>query len=597
MRFVWAVVAFILAAVLIGAGVAQRTVFLGPRTHDAQIEVTGETPYVLVDGEVLGKLPGSQTLRIVGDGDVFAAYARTGDMQAWLADASYEHVTLGGDGEITTETVEPTAESDDDAAGTRDPAGSDLWLEQFQENGELTTSLKLPDEMSVLIAADGTEPAPADVSVTWPITNATPWAGPLVVAGGIALLIGLLLYVLGIRHVRRSRGPRRKSSALPPVEPGPAELEGDGAKGVISSSRRGRAITGGRRRLVALPALAVAGVLFAGCSAEAWPQFAETPSPTPTPTVVAPDDQPEPALTMGQAERILADISETVAQADEDNDADLAAQRLDGAALAVRETNYTLRAKIKDYASLGAIPASPIKILLPQAVDDWPRSALIVAQDEADETVPPSIMLVTQTDPWSDYKVQYIASLEASAQIPEVAPAWLGTTMVPPDSSFLVMPPQDVAAAYADVLNDGEDSEFHTAFNLEGDQFREAVAAKRAETLKNFNKTGEETGTLKFDATAGGYEPLSLATLQSGAIVAVSLDETDTVKPTDEDAVIKLDGDDAVRTLSGEEETSTGITTTFSDQLFFYVPGQGSDEKIQLLGYASSIFDAKVIDE
>ena len=39
MRFVWAVAAFVLAALMIGAGIAQRTVFQGPKTETASISV------------------------------------------------------------------------------------------------------------------------------------------------------------------------------------------------------------------------------------------------------------------------------------------------------------------------------------------------------------------------------------------------------------------------------------------------------------------------------------------------------------------------------------------------------------------------------
>ena len=86
------------------------------------------------------------------------------------------------------------------------------------------------------------------------------------------------------------------------------------------------------------------------------------------------------------------------------------------------------------------------------------------------------------------------------------------------------------------------------------------------------------------------------ATLESGAIVAVSVNEIDTVKPTNADAVIKLDTNPTVKTLAGAEQSATGFTTTFSDQLFFYVPGLGATEKIRLLGYGSEILDAKVIN-
>src|SRR5690606_16171495 len=71
-RFVWAVVAFVLATLLIGAGIAQRTIFMGPTSQQTQLEVEQPSPYVLVDGAVLRENPGQQTLLIHGDGDLFA---------------------------------------------------------------------------------------------------------------------------------------------------------------------------------------------------------------------------------------------------------------------------------------------------------------------------------------------------------------------------------------------------------------------------------------------------------------------------------------------------------------------------------------------
>lgn len=66
MRFVWAVVAFVLAAGLIAAGIAQRTIFMGPSTQEVSVAVEEPAPYVLLDGDVLREHPGSQTLLVRG---------------------------------------------------------------------------------------------------------------------------------------------------------------------------------------------------------------------------------------------------------------------------------------------------------------------------------------------------------------------------------------------------------------------------------------------------------------------------------------------------------------------------------------------------
>ncbi|MFV0319461.1 MAG: glycosyl transferase [Microbacterium sp.] len=603
MRFVWAVVAFILAAVCIAGGIAQRTVFLGPDTERAEITATEDLPYLLVDGAVLTSMPGTQTLVVRDQGDVFAAYGRTLDLTAWLADTAYNHATIE-DGEIVVDAVEPAiVPVDEDGLeappATRDPADSDLWLDEFRQDGALVAPLKLPDTMSVLISVDGAEPAPADISVSWPLDNSTPWAGPLMALGGLFLVIGVVLWLLGIRHVRRSRGPRRKGPPpLPETQPIDLTIEA-GDKGVITagSPPTERAIARAKRAYAIVPAVAVSALLFAGCSADAWPQFAAdaSPSPSPSESVIVPDGQQQPAVTSTQAERILTEIAQVVAEADEARDGDLAGTRLTGPALAERLTDYKLNEAIADREPFPAIPAKPLAVMLPQQFDGWPRTVMSVVYDNDDATVAPTIMMLTQQDPWSDYKVRYLASLEASAELPGVAPADIGAIQVQPDSPFLVMEPGDLAAAYADVVDNGDSSEFAGMFDLTNDHFAASVAQKRQEQLDAFNETGRETATLTFATKAGSEDPLALATLESGAIVAVNILETDTVEPKNSDVVIKLEGNPTVKALTGAAESATGVVTTMSDQLFFYVPGQGSTEKIRLLGYSSEYLSAAVI--
>ncbi len=614
MRFVWAVVAFIIAAVMIGAGIAQRTVFQGPKTETAPISIEQDVPYLLIDGAVLNRLPGAQTLRAQAEGDIFAAYGRTADMEAWLSDAAYASATLDDEGEIRTRIVEPevvdettdaaadpAAEGEaagDAAAETetaepgRNPAGSDLWLDEFQQSDLLIAPLQLPEGMSVLVAKDGTEPAPAKVSVSWPIESTTPWAGPLIVGGGIVMAIGVLLYILGIRHVRRSRGPRRKGLPLPQTEPIDLSIEGED-KGVISAGAPTRRAVSGRRAFAILPVVAVSALMFTGCTPDAWPQLGPTPTPTPTQTVVVPESQQAPAVTKAQADRILSRVSAAVAEADEALDAKLAATRLDGAVLAERTTNYKLRGAIADRAPLPAIPTKSLEIILPQAFDGWPRTFMAVVSDADDKTA--NIMMLSQADQWSPYKLNYLANLEASTVLPEMAAHYVGATQVPPDSEFLMLAPQDLAAAYADVIDNGEKSEYWSLFDSENDHFRPGVLEDRQRRLDDFNQTATNTGNLTFKAAPGTVAPVALATLDNGAIVAVHVHEMEEAKPTNADAVIKLGDNTEVKALTGVDQSASGVTTTFSDQVFFYVPVLDSDEKIQLLGYSSNILDAKVI--
>lgn len=646
MRFVWAVVAFVLAAVLIGAGIAQRTIFVGPSSEEARVDIEEPAPFVLLDGDVLRINAGAQKLLIRGEGEIFTSYGRTADMEAWLSDSEYNHVTVGDEDELVVEhvaaaddegsaetpapetTATPAPEEDAEAPAGRNPAGSDLWLDSFSEENFLATDkMQLPEGTSVLIAYDGTKDAPDDIVVSWPLDTRTPLAGPLMAAGGLVLLVGLVLYVLAIRHQRRGRGPRRKGpgplpttqpidvAALPPSErealeaadgeqaPTPArkddvedaeivdEKEQDG-KSTMRAERPRR-----RRRLLALPALGLTALLASGCTAESWPEFgAPSASPSPTPTVIAPENQKPPTVTETQAERILREVSETLVQADEAKDLDLAATRLDGAPLTTRTTDYALRAKLPDRAAPAAIPTDDVEVVLPEATDRWPRTVLMLSKSTGDDTVPPVVLTMTQADPWSNYKVTNMAEMSADAAFPEVAASWLGTSLVPADSAFLSVPPNEVAAAFADVVDNGEKSASYGQFDDLALNLATSIRDSRQSLVKGLADAGAaKTSKAAFDMKPTTAEPVSMTTLDSGAIVAVSVLDVETITPTSSDVVIRFGDNKEAKALTGANESAKGAQTTYEFQLFFAVPSQGSSEPIRLLASRQDLVSVKVI--
>ncbi|PWC08254.1 hypothetical protein [Mycetocola zhujimingii] len=602
MRFVLAILAFVVAATMIVLGIAQRTVFLGPSTYGIETSVDSELPYTVIDGDVLVSEEGQQSLTVSGSDTVFVSYGRTADVLAWLGDASYNELTLDEEsGELVDAVVEPEPadtpqEQDGELTPERvtaqmeldDPRGSDLWLAEHSEEGAVVTTINVPEDISVLIASNGTDPAPSNVEISWPLDNATPWAGPLI-AGGILLLIaGLVLYLLGINHMRKSRGPRRKGiTAGPGMEkmpkvPKPSRYKSDKRHG--SAPRRQRAP---KRTMVALiPVALVSSLALSGCSAGYWPDLSSdsTPSATPTEEIeLEADDQPAPAVTTPQLERITARISTTATEADETLNADLAATRFVGPALDERKANYLIRAKIPEYASAPSIPSSPGGLTLPQATDTWPRTVMTVVQDEENPTAAPTAVVLVQASPRENYHVEYAVRLEPQAEIPEVAPATIGAAQLPPDSAFLLLPPNKLAAAYADVITNGDNSEFAPLFSGDADTLRGVIAADR-EAKKAALPT---TASIEFSVAAGSAPALALATNDSGALVSVNIAENEVVKPLEVGAKIKTTG--AVSALSGITETEKGVQSTYGDQLLFYVPPAGSTDQIRLLGFSQSL--------
>jgi hypothetical protein len=618
-RFVLAIAAFVVAAAMIVLGIAQRTVFLPPPNVVAEGTVEGGLPYTLVSGAVLNSRDGSQTVTATGSDDVFVAYGRTSDVMAWLGESPYAELSVDEEtGELTTtlrggeaaEDPEATPDpaptdsagpADPDSEGTeaevppaedagtaadsetvRDPRGSDLWLSEYAETQAVIAPISVPEDVSVLIASDGEAAAPDTVRLSWPVSNATPWAGPLIAGGILLLVVGLVLYLLGLNHLRKSRGPRRKGITA-----------GPGLEQTAKPPRRRRRARSRTRATMraAVPMLVVSGLLLSGCSASYWPDLSsggETPEPTDSAAVLpeTTEDVAAPAVTVPQLERIISRISAVATEADADRNSELAATRFSGAALQERQSNYMIRGKVSDYGVPRAIPSSPLLLSLPQATDVWPRTVFTVVGDQEDLSTPLIALMLRQETPRSNYTVDYAVSLEPNQTIPESAPAAVGAAFIPPDSPLMLVAPNNLAASYADLIAKGAESASAPLF-AESDPFREIIASDR----KAKDEGLEETATIEFATAVGDTEPLGLATVSSGAIVAVSIEETETAKPVESGAVVKPTG--AVAALVGLEETAKGTTATYADQLLFYVPPADSTDTVVLLGFSQALISAK----
>ena len=62
MRLVFAIVSFAVAAVLIGTGIAQRTIFAEPDRVVLSVSASSESPVTVIDGSALNAFAGSQTV-------------------------------------------------------------------------------------------------------------------------------------------------------------------------------------------------------------------------------------------------------------------------------------------------------------------------------------------------------------------------------------------------------------------------------------------------------------------------------------------------------------------------------------------------------
>jgi hypothetical protein len=623
-RFALAIVAFIAAAVMIGFGIAQRTVYLEPDRVSLSAEIGDQAAYTVIEPDALGAFAGKQTLTVSGSDTVFVSYGRSSDVAAWLGDAPY--VVVGYDAEaeeLTSDVVvsEPVADDSSSAGAATDPVapategeataadpaaspiGSDLWLDEFSGERSLTTTIDVPEDISVLLASDGTAPAPSDLEISWPLDNSTPWAGPLIAGGALVFIGGLALLFSGFMHHRRSRGPRRNlqkgTRRKLPSAPKPPSIRRSQVSG-------GRRAIGRAKRVAIVPLLLIPAVALTACSADYWPRFDQAPATTTAPATetALPTDDPaaddaveamEPAVTVPQMERIMRRVAVSTNEADAALDGNAIAERFAGPALAARQANYKIRAALPDQPAPVAIPASPLTLTLPQQVQGWPssgRMVLTIAKNSDDPTVAPTALVMQQATPRGNYKIVYAMSLAPDADVPEVAPASIGAPSISPEFKGLVLPPGQVAAAYGDVLLKGDTSEFATLFDPEGDVLREQLGVTGQQAI---NDALPPTADIAFSNVVGSSPTVALATNDSGALVSVSIEQTEKVTPND-GGTIGFEAGAPGAALSGfTEKSAKGVQRVIGVQLLFYVPSVGSDEQIRLLGWSESLIGASEV--
>jgi hypothetical protein len=532
----------------------------------------------VIDGAVLNAYPETQTVKLAGSSTAFAAYGRTSDVLAWVGNTNYTEVSINKN----TGKLQSTLHHGD-ANTVPNPAGSDLWLQQFTFAQAKDFQTKVPTDMSVIAVSNGKKAAPSEVSVTWPLDNSTPWSGPLILVGVIALILGLIFLLWAFNHLRRTRGPRRTPQRMPKLPKQPRfKTQPKTISGARPVGRGRRAI---RNYVAVVPAIAIGAMVLVGCSATPAPTIN---TPTASPKAAGGVASQQPVVTRIQLQKIVTRISGTVKSADASADVKLIKTRMAGPALENRLADYIIHAHHPTVQPSIAIPSSLGSYNLPEAKNAWPRSVFTVVKTGTKSSLEFVAMVLVQRSPRANYKVNYAMTLQPNTTLPRVAPIGVGATQLDPNIGLLKLQPSAIALAYGDILDKDAAATNYNLFQSKGDAFRTQVGIA---TKQEQAKALPATAKLTYTNVNGDGQVVALQTIDSGAIVAVDLNEVETVKPVQAGAAVSAEG--AIEAYLNKGTSTAGIVATYGDQLLFYVPSSSTSGKIVLLGYSQGLINAK----
>jgi len=211
MRLLVAIGLFFLSLGMLFVGVAERTIWAPPATHNLSVSYDSTNPYVIIPASTIASFGGNPTIQVSGKPVAFIASARESDISAWVGQAPHTELNVvarSGGSKLEPNSIFGTGP-------TGSPKGSDLWRDYVSNNLSASLAVTNSNDAAVLIASDGTAGAPNNVAIDWPIAHDLSQSNFLLIAGGILLIAAFIMNIWAIGHHKRRRGPRRKVPRAP----------------------------------------------------------------------------------------------------------------------------------------------------------------------------------------------------------------------------------------------------------------------------------------------------------------------------------------------------------------------------------------------
>ncbi|MFI5084972.1 MAG: hypothetical protein ACHP7K_03470 [Actinomycetales bacterium] len=573
MRSKFALAVAVLGLLLLALGIGQRTLWAPPETLTATVAAGSKSaPVTVLTPALLKDHSGPVSLTIKSSGPIVLAAGRSDDVAAWVGKAAHLSVT-GADADYKDLATSFTAGE----ATVPNPAGSDLWTLEQSGSKELhyTWDSSAGNDTSLLLASDGTAPAPTDISATVANDTATPWAVPLMVLGSLLLVAGLLVFFIKPKRSSGRRGgpparPLARNSGRPvqgnTVQRPGSVPEGNAPRLAHRLPVRARLAAGTAVALSA--ALGAAGVQTAQADT-ASPSSSASASPSASASAAAADTAP--VVNDAQFNRILDAVAKVAAAGDAAKDAKELAGRFDGSALALRTGNYKVRSQVADYEAV--VPVTSTKLLTKTISTNraWPRTFVAVTQGPDNKV--PQILTLVQNTPRENYKLISATGLLPGQTLP-LADKNGAPTLAPGDKSGLQYSTTEALAAVTDRLGKA-DSVWKD--KIPDNAYLTDTLAYEAKSV-----TDSPDAALVFSHTVVGGSVHTFRVSDGGALVMANLAFTITATPKTDGVTLSFVKNDAP-VFTGGKDTKTGYELNYTEPVVVYIPAEKASTKLTLL--------------
>lgn len=531
----------LIGAIALFIGIGQKTFWAPPETVTATMPAQeGTAPLTVIEPTINDPALAPVELKIESEGKFTVSLGRSYDVDAWVGDA--QHVTVTA---VDREAQQLSAAFTKGETEVPNPAGDDIFFDSQDAEGQMTYRWTAPDSgsWSLLLAADGKQPAPTNISVTYANDDAMPMALPLIIIGAL-LIVGGTAFLL----VRPNRKPGTTQHSL---------------------------------AMVAILGLGVCGVMLPASPAEQSADQNAAPSQESTEQGTA-----YPVVTQEQLERILADAKSVVGKADESMNADELSGRAAGSFRWIRDKRYDILKKDVEVAKPAPLETAVIRsAAVPNSSEaKFPRQLTVVtSKDNEPNTLPIAITMV-QANARENYKVVFASQMLPASSFPGIAVGDPAVKQLDKNAKGLLATPKNAVVRLADLLSNDK-SKYRDDFA--GSEFIKAVHEGQKQEREAANEA-----KVKYERKASENETYAISTPDGGAIVTGMINSTTTFERTEDSDPLK-GTDELTRALLGSRSNNGDVSINYAEPVMLYVPASGSQAKIQLIAGEVVLVDVK----
>jgi hypothetical protein len=284
-------------------------------------------------------------------------------------------------------------------------------------------------------------------------------------------------------------------------------------------------------------------------------------------------------------------VTNQLTLADQALDDELLEPRVGEPTLGHRESQYDLRRWDNELGQILRVSSEPIRLLVPQQTDQWPRTVMAVVQNGPEIDAATVAVVLRQENPRDNYRLSYATLLAPNVVLPAMPAPELGAPRIARDSKLIEPSPENTVILYADLLREGDSSGGVRLFDVLTDDLYQLVGPS-GRTLRQ-ESFGSDL-VLDTDIVLTDDPVVALATADNGALVFGTLGEVETVRPVEDGATINATP--SVRALTGLPSSETGFVARYEMQIVWYVPPIGSEERARVVGYNYLLVDAAELE-